>query len=167
MTYFGPATPNQINFIRDLLGSRVIDADVRSDIEARLADGTLDKSRASHAIDRLRLAPKASASKPESAKADLEEGVYRKDGVIFRVHRSRESGKVYAKRLDFDLFGGSKPRFVYAKGAITTLAPTHKMSKDEAKAFGVETGICCVCGAFLTDAKSVAEGIGPVCAKGF
>ena len=164
MTYFGPATPNQINYLRDLLATRVIDADVRSDLEARIADGTLDKSRASHAIDTLRSAPKTA---PKPVAASLDEGVYRKDGVIFRVHRSRESGNLYAKRLEFDLFGGSKPRFVYAKGAITALAPTHKMSRDEAKAFGVETGICCVCGAFLTDEKSVSEGIGPVCAKRF
>lgn len=164
MTYFGPATPNQINYLRDLLATRVIDADVRSDLEARLSDGTLDKDRASRAIDTLRSAPKTA---PKAATASLDEGVYRRDGVIFRVHRSRESGNLYAKRLEFDLFGGSKPRFVYAKGAISSLAPTHKMSRDEAKAFGVETGICCVCGAFLTDDKSVAEGIGPVCAKRF
>lgn len=164
MTYFGPATPSQINYLRDLLGARVIDADVRADIEARLADGTLDKDRASRAIDRLRVAPKVAAVK---VAANIEEGMYRKDGVIFRVHRSRESGNLYAKRLNFDLFSGSKPNFVYAKGAISGLTAEHKMSKDEAKAFGVETGICCVCGAFLTDEKSVAEGIGPVCAKRF
>lgn len=162
MTYFGPATENQINYLRSLLASRVVASDVRADLEARLADGTLDKARASSAIDSLRVAPKAAAPKVE-----LSEGVYRRDGVIFRVHRSRESGNLYAKRLEFDLFGGSKPRFVYSKGAITALAPAHKMSREDAKAFGVETGICCVCGAFLTDDKSVAEGIGPVCAKRF
>lgn len=162
MTYFGPATENQINYLRSLLASRVVASDVRSDLEARLADGTLDKARASSAIDSLRVAPKAAAPKVE-----LDEGVYRKDGVIFRVHRSRESGNLYAKRLELDLLSNDKPRFVYAKGAITALAPTHKMSREDAKAFGVETGICCVCGAFLTDDKSVAEGIGPVCAKRF
>lgn len=161
MAYFGPATENQINYLRSLLASRVVASDIRADLEARLADGTLDKARASSAIDSLRVAPKATAPKVE-----LAEGVYRKDGVIFRVHRSRESGNLYAKRLEFDLFG-SKPRFVYSKGAITALAPDHKMSREDAKAFGVETGICCVCGAFLTDDKSVAEGIGPVCAKRF
>ena len=162
MTYFGPATENQINYLRSLLASRVVASDVRADLEARLADGTLDKDRASRAIDNLRVAPKAAAPKVE-----LAEGVYRKDGVIFRVHRSRESGNLYAKRLELDLMSNGKPRFVYAKGAITALAPTHKMSREDAKAFGVETGICCVCGAFLTDDKSVAEGIGPVCAKRF
>lgn len=163
MTYFGPATENQINYLRDLLATRASDAAYRADLEARIADGTLDKGRASDAISALRLAPKA-AAKPS---ASVAEGMYRKDGVIFRVHRSRESGNLYAKRLELDLLNNEKPRFVYAKGAIMRLTSEDAMSREDAKAFGVETGICCVCGAFLTDEKSVAEGIGPVCAKRF
>jgi len=165
MTYFGPATENQIDYLRSLLATRVIDSDVRADLEARISDGTLDKSRASQGIDRLRIAPKSAPS--TSKVVNLEEGVYRRDGQIFRVQRSRESGNLYAKRLELDLMSGDKPRFVYAKGAITALTSAHRMTREDAKAFGVETGICCVCGAFLTDAKSVSEGIGPVCAKRF
>lgn len=164
MTTLAPATDAQMDYLRSLLASRVIDANFRADVEARLADGTLDKARASDAISKLRLAPKAAAPKPS---ASVAEGMYRKDGVIFRVHRSRESGNLYAKRLELDLLGNGKPHFVYAKGAIMGLSDAHKMSREDAKAFGVETGICCVCGAFLTDDKSVAEGIGPVCAKRF
>jgi hypothetical protein len=57
--------------------------------------------------------------------------------------------------------------FIYSAGAMRVLTPEMKMTLEEAKQFGIETGICCVCGAYLTDAKSVAEGIGPVCAKRF
>lgn len=163
MTYFGPATENQIDYLRSLLASRKVDADYRADLESRLADGILDKGRASDAISALRVAPKAAAP----SKPNVEEGMYRKGGVIFRVHRSRESGNLYAKRLELDLLSNDKPRFVYAKGAVMALSCDDKMSRDDAKAFGVETGICCVCGAFLTDEKSVSEGIGPVCAKRF
>lgn len=164
MTYFGPATESQIDYLRSLLASRKVDADYRADIESRLADGTLDKGRASDAISTLRVAPKAVAA---AVKPNVEEGMYRKGGVIFRVHRSRESGNLYAKRLELDLLSNDKPRFVYAKGAIMALTSDDKLSRDDAKAFGMETGICCVCGAFLTDDKSVSEGIGPVCAKRF
>ena len=163
MTYFGPATDKQIGFLRSLLASRKVDDDYRADLESHLSGGTLDKTRASRAIETLVMTPKVATT----SKVELAEGVYRKDGVVFRVHRSRESGNLYAKRLELDLLSNDKPRFVYSKGAITALAPTHRMSREDAKAFGVETGICCVCGAFLTDAKSVAEGIGPVCAKRF
>jgi hypothetical protein len=165
MTYFGPATESQIDYLRSLLASRKVDTDYRADLEARLADGTLDKGRASDAISALRVAPKAVAV--AAAKPNVEEGMYHKGGVIFRVHRSRESGNLYAKRLELDLLSNGKPRFVYAKGAIMALTCEDKMSRDDAKAFGVETGICCVCGAFLTDEKSVSEGIGPVCSKRF
>lgn len=163
MTTLAPATENQINYLSDLLATRVIDANYRAMIEERIADGTLDKTLASDAITSFRLAPKA-AAKPAPS---VSEGMYRKDGVIFRVHRSRESGNLYAKRLELDLLNNEKPRFVYAKGAIMHLTSADAMSREDAKAFGVETGICCVCGAFLTDEKSVAEGIGPVCAKRF
>lgn len=158
-----PATDAQVKYLRDLLATRVIDANYRAMIEERIADGTLDKALASDAISAFRIAPKA-AAKPAPSVA---EGMYRKDGVIFRVHRSRESGNLYAKRLELDLTGSGKPSFVYARGAIMGLSDAHKMSREDAKAFGVETGICCVCGAFLTDERSVAEGIGPVCAKRF
>jgi hypothetical protein len=95
--------------------------------------------------------------------APLELGVYcNPKGVIYRVHKSRETGALYAKMFDIE-----EMAFVYAPGAVRTLTAEMKMTLEEAKRFGVETGICCVCGAYLTDAKSVAEGIGPVCAKRF
>jgi hypothetical protein len=111
------------------------------------------------------VAPKIVAARKPAA--DLEVGMYRKGGEIYRVHRSRESDRLYAKRLVLDLLAKREATFVYDRGAIMFLTPEDRMSLSEAKAFGVETGICCVCGAFLTDPKSVAEGIGPVCAKRF
>lgn len=89
-------------------------------------------------------------------------GMYRtSDKEIYRVHQARGSGNLYAKHL---LVGGG---FEYEAGAIYKLAPSDKMTLEEAKAYGVETGQCCVCGAFLTDENSVAEGIGPVCKRSF
>ena len=55
--------------------------------------------------------------------------------------------------------------FEYDKGAIYKLTAGDRMTLEQAKLFGVETGLCCVCGILLTDPKSVANGIGPVCAK--
>ena len=160
-----PASERQVDYLRSLLATRVMDAAQRDDLLARIADGTLDKTRASRAIDLLRVAPKIVAA-PKPA-ADLEVGMYRKGGEIYRIHRSRESGRLYAKRLVLDLLAKREASFVYDRGAIMLLTAEDRMSLSEAKAFGVETGICCVCGAFLTDPKSVAEGIGPVCAKRF
>jgi hypothetical protein len=92
-----------------------------------------------------------------------EQGVYRTvEGVMYRVQASRESGNLYAKRLNTET-----AKFEYEAGALRNIKPSDKMTLAEAKEFGIETGICCVCGAFLTDPNSVAEGIGPVCASRF
>lgn len=166
-TTFAPASDKQVSYLNSLLGARVIADDLRDDLRARISDGTLDSKRASKAIDTLLSSPKASATATPSKIANLDLGMYRaSDGTIYRVHESRETGNRYAKRMDYDLFS-DKPRFVYAKGAISTLTPADRMSLADAKAWGMETGFCCVCGAFLTDEKSVANGIGPVCAKYF
>jgi len=85
------------------------------------------------------------------------EGMYRMDGHIYKVQVATESGRLYAKMLQ----GNS---FVYSKGAIFRLVPEHRMTLDEAAAFGKLYGQCCVCGRTLTDEVSIANGIGPVCA---
>lgn len=36
-----------------------------------------------------------------------------------------------------------------------------------AKAYGIETGVCCICNATLTNKKSIEAGIGPICATRF
>jgi len=50
---------------------------------------------------------------------------------------------------------------------MRNLRPEFKMTLEEAQAFGIATGICCVCASPLTDPRSVAIGIGPVCARNF
>lgn len=164
MTTTYPATDRQVAYLKSLLTSRVITAQVRDDITSRVSDGTLDNKSASKFIDHLLASPKAMSSVSVKI-SELALGMYRtQDGTIYRVHESRESGRHYAKRMEYDLFS-DKPRFVYEKGAIAKLSDDDRMTLAEAKAWGMETGFCCVCGAFLTDEKSVANGIGPVCAK--
>ena len=160
ITTLAPASERQVSYLTSLLSDRACDAVFRADITERIADGTLDKRTASNAIDTLMRAPRAVAP----AVAALTVGMYRKDGVIYRVQRSRESGNLYAKRLDLLATGAE---FTYAAGAIRTLTLADSMTREEAQAWGVETGICCVCSADLTDPVSVARGIGPVCASRF
>lgn len=160
-----PASERQVDYLRSLIATRVADEDYRANLTARIEDGTLDSRTASAAIDRLRVAPKAAAASVAAHADALPVGMYRdSEGVIFRVHESHESGRHYAKRMEYDLFS-DKPRFVYDRGAIMRLTLDDRMTLDEAKAWGVETGFCCVCGKFLTDEKSVSRGIGPTCAR--
>lgn len=91
---------------------------------------------------------------------------------VYKVQKAvHGSGHLYAKRLILqqDAPGMQlKATFVYAKGAMRTLAEQgRKMTLEEAKEFGALYGVCCVCGRTLTDENSIEAGIGPVCAGKF
>jgi hypothetical protein len=154
---------------------------------APMADDTLatmTKSQASQAIDFLLTQP----TKPRAAAAAgdatqqgttttrppvTEMGMYRDaDGIIYKVQESQTTGNLYAKALT--AIKGQRLNeqdeivrweFAYAPGAMRTLSADDRLSIDDAKAFGIRYGVCCVCGRTLSDAKSVAAGIGPICAK--
>ena len=132
---------------------------------------------ASAAIDALlkvRVAEPVRYERVERTQRDpiTEPGMYRgADGEPVKVQRSRDSDRLYAKRLV--RIGGERLtesddvvrfEFQYEKGLLYSLAPSDRMTLDEARAFGIRYGVCCVCGAFLKDATSVANGIGPICA---
>lgn len=101
----------------------------------------------------VQLSPEASTATVPAAQ--LRAGAYRlTDGRIIRVQMSKMSGNPYAVSLDSArmYLGGGK----LLQGAV-------RLSLDEAKAYGRETGTCCVCGAHLENPESVALGIGPIC----
>ncbi len=93
-----------------------------------------------------------------------EDGMYlHPDGTIYKVQIAHHgTGNLYAKRL---IVGdiGEKATFEFDRGAVTMLEPSMKMTLAQAQAFGSLYGVCCVCGAILTDEKSIEDGIGPVC----
>ena len=90
-----------------------------------------------------------------------EDGVYLHDGLVYKVQIAKQgSGRLYAKLLEDGVF-------VYAPGAIRKLSAHEKMTLEQAQEYGRLYGICCRCGAELTDEKSIEDGIGPVCAAKF
>lgn len=101
-----------------------------------------------------------------------EAGMYQRDGIIYKVQQARESKNLYAKKLT-ECNGARFAEqgdvvhfeFVYERGAVWSLGPEDRMTEEQAKEFGIRTGMCCVCAAPLKDAVSVARGIGPTCAK--
>ncbi len=114
----------------------------------------------------------------ERAEAQLaakvtEVGIYRKvittkDATLTSIYRVRlgKSGHFYADALQLGA-PGTKAKFIFAPGAIKILTANMRMTKDEAKKYGVQFGICCRCGKVLEKDKSVEAGIGPVCIKKF
>jgi hypothetical protein len=99
------------------------------------------------------------------AKKKLEEdGIYFKNGVVYKVvHAKNGSNKPYAKTLD-NKYG----TWAYAgQGPLWDLTEDDRMTLEDAKQFGKLYGICCNCGATLTDENSIEDGIGPICKKKF
>lgn len=163
-------------FIRVLLDEREVPDDKR----AVIGDPhTLDKQAATKVIDYLTGLPKKIMVKATTAipgyspapsastgfhvnkpPAITSEGMYQNGTNIYRVQRSKGTGRLYAELLT------PSGSFVYAKGAIYDLKPEHRMTVEQAKAYGLKFGRCCVCGKTLTDPVSMAAGIGPVCVKG-
>lgn len=103
------------------------------------------------------------------------EGIHLLDGVIYKVQVAvHGSGQLYAKVLTEPSYGtdyqagvyDSKWTFEYLgrKGAFWKLSESTLMTLEQAKEFGKLYGMCCVCGATLTDERSIEAGIGPVCA---
>lgn len=94
-----------------------------------------------------------------------QDGMYKQGDTIYKVQKAiHGSGNLYAKVLIVD--GPGDAHFEYAPGAITALRPADKMTLQEAAAFGRLYGVCCKCGAALTDEDSIERGIGPICMKG-
>jgi hypothetical protein len=102
-----------------------------------------------------------------------EPGIYEHDGKIYKVQRSRSSGRLYAKvaresteRLnendnivEFD--------FHYAAGKIYELEPEERVNEERARELAIRYGSCINCGRRLKVPESVERGIGPICIKWF
>lgn len=119
----------------------------------------------------------ATVLQPERSRVAIEDaGVYLlPDGAIAKVQANREKTRTYAKlwvgisgrRLSL---AGSVERgeYRYEPGLVELVAEQgRKMTLDEAKQFILLYGQCCRCARRLKDAKSVEQGIGPVCVKYF
>ena len=102
-----------------------------------------------------------------------QDGMYRTpEGVIYKVQIAHHgSGNLYAKRMwliegwEFETHGKRKATFEFERGAIRKLTADMKMTLEQAKEFGALYGMCCKCGAILTDEYSISNGIGPICAS--
>lgn len=148
-----PASERQVSYLTSLLNDRVCDSDKRDEALAKIRLGDMDKTTASYFIDMLLRAPKVRAA--AAPHVELAVGMYMHEGKVYRVKRS-EAGHLYASELV-----GRK--FQFARGMMRVLQPEDRMTLEQAKAYGVEYGVCCVCGRLLTNEVSVAEGIGPIC----
>lgn len=109
-------------------------------------------ARADHAA-RAVPAPAPPAERPAGGLA--EEGVYRRQGKVFRV--VTKDGRRFAEEM-------VRGKYVYAKGMVYRLGPADRLTLEEAKAWGRREIRCIRCGTALEKKESREAGIGPVCA---
>ena len=150
-------TEKQLSFINSLLQNRIIPDNIEIPDLSRIG-----WQETSELINYLKALPiRGKETTPTGEAYYAAPGFYLFNNEIYRVCQSRQSGRVYAKIL---IDEGTKGRWDYFKGMVSQLLPEHRISLDHAKSFGREHGFCLICGATLTDPKSVAAGIGPICA---
>lgn len=168
-TTVASATENQVNFLLSLVAQRENGLEY---VELWMANKAIthpsqfDRAAISIVIDGLKHLPrKEQAPAAQAAPVELQDGMYRiPTGGIYKVqHAVHGSGKQYAKLLTPPVEGASKWTFEYAPGAIRFLTVEHRMTLEQAKEFGALYGTCCVCGAVLTNERSIEAGIGPIC----
>lgn len=98
-----------------------------------------------------------------------EPGMYRLDAAnVYQVVWNADETHLYAKLYvpTYDAKGRlHKFEFVYERGSIFNLDAADRMTVDEVAQLGRQTGFCWICHRKLTVQKSIAAGIGPVCAK--
>lgn len=95
-----------------------------------------------------------------------EVGAYLLDGVIYSIRLGRESHKFqvwyYSKEYNKYI---REPNKSVEKELLKKLQPTDRLTLDLAIKYSAQTGICVHCGRTLTLLKSVAGGMGAVCAR--
>ncbi|MGV8846363.1 DUF6011 domain-containing protein [Tessaracoccus sp.] len=177
------ATQPQLSYIRTLLAQRQVSDPYRTDLEECLTlEHLMSRRVASSVIDSLKAMPYAPKAEVAPAAPVSLEGMHRLGQDIYKVQLAvHGSGRPYAKLLVIDEpdCGGCQngedcvppcawgAHFEMAPGAIRRLSEATRLSLEEAATFGQLYGVCCVCGATLTDEDSIAAGIGPICRRKF
>jgi hypothetical protein len=155
-----PATDRQVSYLTALL--RRVAADgmtptLTHAANAIAAAGPLTKAEASAAISDAKAVLDA-APAPAAKRTAVPEGFYLAGGDVARVVPTKDGQRTYAKRLD-----PRTGRWEYVGGLVSRLTEDDALTVGEAAERGRHWGRCMFCGLELSDADSVARGIGPIC----
>lgn len=165
------ATDRQIKYLTDLFNGRDIDEAARTKGLLLIQTNSFTKKNASEAIGWLLKHPKKSvqtspAPAEETPKVVDGEGFYQgANAAIYSfLFNPQANRKLWRRFVQL----GSKWKYVKVNPVVAKMNVEqggHKLTQEEAAAFGKTHGFCVCCGRLLTDPESVAAGIGPVCAK--
>lgn len=160
----GPASDTAFKFATDLI-RQATEGQPKVRINLLTSLATMNAQQVSDAIKVLKLgleekAKQEKAAAPVATDAQAVPGHYVINGVHYQVKQSKLT------KFSYVMKGGS---YLGAKSpeAKAILAEVVANGKAHAIAYAKVTSKCGICNTKLTDPKSIAAGIGPVCAEKF
>lgn len=155
------ASEKQLNFLKSLFAERTGNEEamiLRTHLLSEYKAGKLSTKMASEAITDLLAMPKSVQNSVQSSVQNAEHGEVwlTASGQIVRVKLSNSSGNLYGL-----VWTGSQ--WDYTPGIMHQL--DHKMTAEEAAAFGHEHQWCVFCSRPLSDPRSEYAGYGETCAR--
>ena len=166
-TTFKPATAKQIDFAITLF-AKFYGKELGEVEFIRALGSNPSSSQVSKQIDLLK---GLLATKSAQATHSVPVGIHTAGQVVYRVRENQAGTSRYAERLTTAHEREIDPtlgKWVYeGRKPLAQLSDTTLITLADAQTLGLGYGVCCMCGALLEDPFSVANGIGPVCAKKF
>ena len=155
------ATEKQLAYAQSLIntkenGLEVLNAWLRLGKVHELKE--LSKTDVSNLINSLR-----SKVDKEIPMKITEVGAYLYEGVVYSIRFGAES-----KKWQVWVFSDEQKKYVRddtKKNILPLITPADRLTLRDAVKYSAQTGNCCHCGRTLTLAKSVAGGMGAICAK--
>lgn len=94
-----------------------------------------------------------------------EVGAYLVDETIYSIRQGQESKKWQVWSYSDDVKKYQRNAKEIETEVLNKVEVTNRLTLSQAIKYSAQVGICCHCGRTLTVLKSVAGGIGPICAK--
>ncbi len=153
------ATPKQISYLKSLSLKKVGGEELLKKL--------LDDNKATE-LETLSAEIVGSAISTLVQSADIQQvitetGAYKYNGVVYSVRIGRQSGNWQVWEYE-----PSQSKWVYVTKnnyVLKKLSPADRLTLNEAIEVSAQTGTCVHCGTTLTALKSVAGGMGKVCAE--
>lgn len=90
-------------------------------------------------------------------------GAYLYEGVVYSIRKNQNNQLiVWTYNEEIKKY---ERNYSATKKLLNKIQPSHRLTLEEAEKYSAQTGLCCHCGRTLTVLKSIAGGIGPICAK--
>jgi hypothetical protein len=159
-----PATEKQISFATALIQKKEGGLDVLNHyLRNRKVNALeqLDRKDVSAIINELKVAQIKALPI-----AITEVGAYLLDEVIYSIRIGNQSKKwqVWSYNDTYKKYLRETDK-AKEDSILQKVQPSNRLTLESAIKYSVQVGICCHCGRTLTVLKSVAGGIGPICAK--